>query len=105
MEHAATGRIDHGLTAGAVLLAHAALVWIAMHLHAPVEQRETLADAVMATLIVQPRPRNLTFGPQPIHVKTEDVLHLQKLAPKVPDIPVDSPQTPDATEPVSLQAS
>jgi protein TonB len=90
MQRATINRIDHAVTAGAVLAAHAVLVWIAMQMHAHYSiGTGSLASAepVIATLIE--RSRNLSFGPVPVEVRTEDVLRLQRLAPKIPDIPVD----------------
>ena len=90
MRRATIDRIDHAVTAGAVLAAHAALIWIAVQVHAHYyvgRQSLAFAEPVIATLIE--RPRNLSFGPVPIEVRTEDVLRLQRLAPKIPDIPVD----------------
>ena len=94
MRRATRDRIDHAIAAGAAVGAHVVLIWIAIQVraHYPVG-RESLASAepVIATLIEL--PRNLSPGPVPIQVKTENIVRLQGLAPKIPDIPVDTDVT------------
>jgi protein TonB len=87
-----------------VLLIHAVLGWLFLSTRAQ-PRAETPDDAppVIVAFIEQPTPRNLSFGPVPVNVKTENVLHLQrlqKLAPKVQDIPVEEPEP--ATTPITL---
>ena len=53
-------------------------------------------EVVIATILERP-PRNLSFGPVAVTVKTEDVLHLQRLAPRIQDIPVDEPDPAPTT--------
>jgi TonB family protein len=94
MRRATRDRIDHAVAAGAVLGAHVVLTWIAVQVHAHYAiGRESFAPAepVIATLIE--RPRNRSLGPVPIHVKTEHIVRLQGLVPKIPDIPVDTEVT------------
>src|SRR3954464_6246240 len=79
------------IAAGAVLLAHVALVWLFILPRVERVERELNPELVIATLI-EPGPRALSFGPVSIEVKTENVLHLQRLAPKVQDIPVELPE-------------
>jgi protein TonB len=94
MRRATIDRIGHAVTAGAVLATHVVLIWIAIqvHSHYSVGRRSLdSAEPVIATLIE--RPRNLSLGPVPIQLRTEVVLRLQRLAPKIPDIPVDAELT------------
>lgn len=108
MQRATADRIDHVVTAGAVLLAHCALIWIVVQLRVQsIEQDPTEASdtalPVLATLI--DRPRNLSLGMLPVKVIIEDVLHLQRLAPKVPDIPVEASESTAITEMLPQPAS
>ena len=107
MGEAAPRRIKRCLTAGLVVFAHVMLVWIVIQLRAPPmpHAEDATGPYVIASLIDQPRPRNLTLGPTPIQVKTQDVLHLQKLAPRVPDIPIDLSEPTIAEETVPLPIS
>src|SRR6185312_4536983 len=91
-------RTKRAVAAGIVLLAHVALVWrFILPRMERVEQASEL-EPVIAT-IIEPRPRALSFGPVAIEVKTENVLHLQRLAPRVQDIPVELPEpVPQAVE-------
>ena len=93
MERAASNRVKRVVTASAVILAHVVLVWLIAVAHMPQVNEATLLP-IIATIIDQPQPRNLPFGPAPINVKNEDVVHLQRLAPKIPEIPVDDPVPP-----------
>ena len=102
MARTASDRIKRAALAGIVLLAHVVLVWIFMLVRSPQIGNETIAEPVIATLIDQ--PRDLALGPVPIQVKTEDVLHLQRLAPKIPDIPVDEPEPTTITVPLPASA-
>jgi len=93
MQRATVDHIDHAVTAGAVLLAHAGLIWIAIQVHAYHNEPNLLAapEPVIATLIPQ-RPRDRVLGPVPVYVKTQEVVRPQYLAPTIPEIPVDEPQ-------------
>jgi len=106
MRQAAPRRIKRCLTAIVVLLAHVALVWLVLQMRTTLLATDG-ADkpAVVVSLIEQPRQRNVTFGPIPIQVRTANVLHLQKLAPRVPDIPVDIAEPTPSTQPVPVQIS
>lgn len=90
MQRVTEDRLDRAVTAGMVLAAHIALVWIAIQVRAhyidtsPGES----APPVIARLIEQ--PRTLSLGSVPIPVRTENVLRLQRYAPQVPDIPVET---------------
>jgi TonB family protein len=92
MRRATADRIDHAIAAAAVLVAHAVMIWTVAQMRADSTDENTLAAAepVVASLIQ--RPRNLSLGPVPVQVTTEDVLRLQRFAPKVPDIPVAEPE-------------
>jgi TonB family protein len=111
MRRATEDRIDHVVTACTVLAAHVLLIWIAIQLRAHYGERQSResTEPVLAMLIEQ--PRNLSFGSVPIQVRTVDVLHLQRYAPALPDIPLEAaeltiseapPQA--ASAPVSLRA-
>lgn len=105
MRRATADRINHGIAAGAVLLAHGLLIWFAIQFRFHYTEQETLlaaAQPVIATLLE--RPRNLSLGPVPIEVKTQNVIHLQRLAPKTPDIAVEEPELA-MTEPLPQAAS
>jgi periplasmic protein TonB len=106
MERAASKVIDRAVTAAAVLLAHAALAWIVIQARVYYLGSEATAQAVMASLIEQPRSRDLSPDPVPVTVKMQNVLHLQRLAPKIIDIPVEAPEpSPTAiTEPMAASA-
>jgi protein TonB len=93
MRIATANRIDHAVTAGAVLLAHVAVIWIAIQVRTHYGDGTSFGsdEPVIATLIE--RPRSLSLGPVPIQVKTENVLRLQRFAPKVPDILVETEVT------------
>ena len=84
-------RVRRAVAAGVVLLAHVALIWLFLLPHIERVRRPNGPELVIATILEQPRPRNLSFGPVSITVKTENVLHLQRLAPRIQDIPVDEP--------------
>jgi periplasmic protein TonB len=105
MRRATADRIDHAVTAGAVLAAHLLLVWIAIQVRVDDAERDALVapEPVVATLIQ--RPRNLAFGLVPVHVTTYDVLRLQRFAPKIPDIPVDEPEPAAISEALPQPAS
>ena len=60
---------------------------------------------MIVTILEQPRPRNLSFGPVSLTVKTENVLRLQRLAPRIQDIPVDEPEPALTMVTVSQPAS
>lgn len=85
-------RVRRGVSAALVLLAHVALVWLFIVPRFEPIERPKLPDPVIATLLEQPQPRNLSFGPVSIAVKTQDVLRLQRLAPKIQDIPIEEPE-------------
>ena len=106
MGQAATRRIKHCLMASVVLLAHIALVWIVLQLRAPIRNAE-LGEPVIVTLIDPSHPQKVTVGPVPIRVKTQDVLHLQTLIARTPDISVDisEPMPTTTVETVPLAAS
>lgn len=91
MRRATADRVDHAIAAAAVLLAHAVVIWTVAQMRAHTDE-DTLAAAepVIASLIQ--RPRTLSLGPVPVQVTTEDVLRLQRFAPKIPDIPVAEPE-------------
>lgn len=105
MRRATVDRIDHAVTAGVVLAAHLVLVWIAIQVHVYQPERDLFVapEPVIATLIQ--RPRNLTFGLVPVYVHIQDVLRLQRYAPKTPDIPVDEPEAAAITEALPQPAS
>ena len=106
MGEAAPRRIKRCLTAIAVLLAHVALVWMVLQMRATLLGMEGPdGPVVVVSLIEQPRPRNVTFGPMPVEVQTANVLRLQKLAPRIPDIPVDNVESTPSTETVPMQVS
>jgi TonB family protein len=87
-----------------VLLIHAALGWFFLSIRAqPSAEIRDDAPPVIVEFIEQATPRNLSFGPVPVHVKTETVVNvprLQRLAPKIQDIPVEAPEA--ATTPITL---
>jgi len=91
MGRAPPDRVRRSVAAGIVLLAHVALVWLFVLPRMERVLPSLDPEPVIAT-IIEPRPRTLSFGPVPIEVKTENVLHLQRLAPKVQDIPVELPE-------------
>lgn len=104
MGRSSSDRVSRGVAAGVVLLIHAVLGWLFLSTRAQ-PRVETADDTppVIVAFIEKPTPRNLSFGPVPVHVKTENVLHLQrlqKLAPKIQDIPVEAPEA--ATTPITL---
>jgi TonB family protein len=101
---ALSNRITRSAAAILVLLVHVALVWIVILMRAPTPE-DTATEPVIATLLYQPRPRNLALGPVPIHVRMENALHLQRFAPRIQDIPVDKPEPPQAPLTVPLPAS
>ncbi len=104
MQRGTSNRLKRAGTAVVVLLAHAVVVWSILLMRAPHFESET--TPVFATIIDSPLPRTLSFGRVPITAKTENVLHLERLAPKTPDIAVDDPQPPPTvTEAVPLQTS
>lgn len=97
-------RVSRTVAAGVVLLIHAALALFFLSTRVT-PRAETPDDAppVIVQFIEQLTPRNLSFGPVPINVKTENVVHLprlQRLAPKIQDIPVEAPDP--ATTPITL---
>jgi protein TonB len=94
MQRTTSNRIIRGGTAGAVLLLHALLVWIVIETGFLHLENLAPADVVIATLIERPLPRNLSLGPVPVQVKMQNVLRLQRFAPKLPDIPVEAPDSP-----------
>ncbi|MEJ0039743.1 MAG: energy transducer TonB [Gammaproteobacteria bacterium] len=100
-----SNRVRRACAAGAVLLAHVALVWMIVLIRAPAVDDHRITEPVFATLIDQPRPRNLTIDPVPIRVETENVVHLQRLAPKIQDFPVDEPEPPTTPSTVPMPAS
>jgi protein TonB len=94
-------RIRRGIAAGLVVLAHAALGWLFLSTHAVrTDENREPAEPVIVAFIEKPTPRNLSFGPVPVQVRTENVLHLQRLAPRIQDIPVEEPDP--ATTPVTV---
>lgn len=106
-------RTKRAVAAGIVLLAHVALVWLFILPRTERVEQTLELEPIIAT-ILESRPRALSFGSVPIEVKTENVLHLQRLAPKVQDIPVELPEpvpqtvetTPEpASAPLPLQAN
>ena len=101
---ALSSRLRRSLAAAFVLLTHVALIWIVILMRAPSPQEEPTTEPIIVELIDQPRPRNLALGPVPIHVEMEKVLRLQRLAPKIQDIPVDDPE-PLQTVSVPLPSS
>lgn len=92
------------VAAGVVVVAHVALVCAFLFMRVPLVP-EGSPEAVIAELIDKPRPRNLSLGPVPIHVELEKVLHVQRLAPKIPDIPVEVTEPTQTEVTVPLQAS
>lgn len=96
--------MSRGVAAGVVLLLHAVLGWLFLSTRAQLRTPAPEdAEPVIVSFIENLTPRNLSFGPVPVHVKTENVLHLQrlqKLAPKIQDIPVEAPDA--ATTPITL---
>jgi periplasmic protein TonB len=90
--------------AGAVILVHVALLWLFLTPRV-ITFTEMSVQPVMATLLDQPRPRNLSIAPEPVTVNLEGVVHLQRLAPKIQDIPVEKPEPPvPATTPLPASA-
>lgn len=104
MGRSPSDRASHAAAAGIALLIHAALGWLFLSTRAaPRDEVQPDAAPVIVAFIEQPQPRNLSFGPVPIHVNTENVVHvqrLQRLAPKLQDIPVEAPEP--ATTPTTL---
>ncbi len=96
MRRATADRIDHAITAGVVLAAHAVVIGIAIQVRSEYVENEDATEPIIATLIQ--RPRTLSFGPVPIRVTTEDVVRIQRFAPDIPDIPVEE------VEPTRLEA-
>lgn len=106
MGQAAPRRIKRCLTAVVVLLVHVALVWMVLQMRATLlTTGERDGPVVVVSLLEQRRPRNVTFGPIPLQVRTANVVHLQKLAPRVPDIPVDIAEPTPSTQTVPVQLS
>jgi protein TonB len=103
MGRSPSDRVRRSVAAGIVLLLHVALVGLFLLPHVVPVKREP--ELVIATILEQPRPRNLSFGPVAITVNTENVLHLQRLAPKIQDIPVDEPEPAVTTLTVPEPAS
>jgi protein TonB len=97
-------RSRRAVAAGIVVVAHVALVCAFVFMRVPLV-REGSAEAVIAELIDKPRPRNLSLGPVPIHVELEKVLHVQRLAPRIPDIPVEVTEPTQTEVTIPLQAS
>jgi TonB family protein len=106
MGRSSSEHVRKGVAAGIVLLAHVVLLLLFVLARVPVPVDADPGEYVIATLIDQPRPRNLSFGPVPVQVNTENVLHLQRLAPRIQDIPVESPEDPqtETTEPMAASA-
>ena len=92
------------IAAGIALLVHTALMWLFLLPRLMPADAERTIEPVIATLIDQPLPRNLSLAPTPIQVNMEGVVHLQRLAPKIQDIPVEKPEPPTAAT-VPLPAS
>jgi protein TonB len=92
MRRARSDRVTRAVAAAIVLLAHVGLIWIFLLPRIVPIETEMNVKPVVATLIDQPRPRNHSFGPVSITVRMENVLHLQRLAPKIQDIPVQEPE-------------
>jgi protein TonB len=105
MGHPPSDRVRRSVAAGIVLLTHVALVWLFVLPRMERVEQAFDPEPVIAT-IIEPRPRALSFGPVAIEVKTENVVHLQRLAPKVQDIPVELPEpVPQTAETVPDPAS
>src|SRR4051794_23457950 len=106
MGRSSSEHVRKGVAAGVVVLAHVALLSIFVFARVQLRVDAQPEEYVTATLLDQPRPRNLSFGPVPVEVKTQNVLHLQRLAPRIQDILVEAPEDPhtDATEPMAASA-
>ena len=90
-QQAGSIRLERGVTAAVVLLAHVLLVWIIIQARLQISERERrTAEPVIAMLI--DAPRKAPPAALPIEVKTEQIRQLQTLAPKVPDIPDETPE-------------
>jgi protein TonB len=105
MGRASSDRVSRAVSAGAVLLLHAAAVWFLVQ---PFRSTEgsIISEPVTVAIIEQPRPRNIVFGPISVHVKMAKVpVELERLAPNVQDIPVEEPEPPVAVVSLELAAS